>query len=292
MWETGQRRIGTAAAVAMTVVAVGAAELGALSPAMAAPAHGSNTFAKAYQKTVAQKTSDISLAMHETVGGQAIKITASGAFNYAADEGHLTMKINLGSAGAAQTLQEVLANGQAYIQLPSSEQSLLGGKPWIAVGIGTSGGAVSGESPTSALSLLQASTSGVKKVGSATIDGLPTTEYRANVDPTKAAAKQSPQMRKVFQQALSQFAGLHSVPVQVWIDNQNRIRRIKEAVTLKPNTGSAAASAGQVKVATTVDLTNYGVPVSVTVPPPDQVSHQSLSQLGAGGSSGGTSTSS
>lgn len=292
MWETGQRRIGAVAAVAMTVAAVGAAELGALSPAMAAPAHGSNTFAKAYQKTVGEKSSDVSLNMNESVAGQVIKISATGAFNYAANEGHLTMNINLGSAGAAQTLQEVLANGQAYIQLPSSEQSLLGGKPWIAVPVGSGSSGVSGQSPTSALSLLQASASGVTKLGSASIDGVPTTEYRANVDPTKAASKQSPQVRKVFQQALSQFAGLHSVPVQVWIDNQNRIRRIKETVTLNPNAGSAAASTGQIKVATTVDLTNYGVPVTVTVPPPDQVSHQSLSQLGAGASSGGASTTS
>lgn len=291
MWETGQRRIGVAAGVAMTMVAVGALELGAVSPAVAAPTHGSNTFAKAYQKTVGQKSSDVALSMNERVSGQVIKITATGAFNYATNEGHLTMAINLGSAGAAQTLQEVLANGQAYIELPPSEQSLLGGKPWIAVPVGSGSSGVSGESPTSALSLLQASASGVTKVGSATIDGVPTTEYRARVDPTKAASKQSPQVRKLFQQALSQFAGLHSVPVQAWIDNQDRIRRIKETVTLNPNAGSAAASAGRITVATTVDLTNYGVPVSVTVPPPDQVSHQSLSQLGAGASSGGSSTS-
>jgi hypothetical protein len=292
MRETGQRCIGAAAAAALAVMAVGAAELGAFaSPATAAPAHGFSAFSKAYQTTIGQKTSDVSLTIKENVEGQSISITASGAFDYGDNAGHLTLNINAGSG--TETLQEVLSNGQAYVELPSSDQSLLGGKPWIAVPVGGAGSSgLSGESPTSALSLLETNASGVIKVGSATIDGVTTTEYRAKVNPNKASANASPQLRKYLHQALSQFSGLHSLPIQVWIDGQDRIRQIKETVTLKPNVGSAAASAGAVHVATTVNLSNYGVPVTVTVPPPDQVSHESLSQLGAGASGGSGSTTS
>lgn len=293
MGKTGQRRIKVAAA-AMAVMAVGTAGLGAFAvPAMAAAPHGARPFAKAYQNTVGQKTSDVALDVNENVGGQSIKITATGAFDYADNQGSLTMNINLGGSGSVESLREVLANGQAYIELPAAERSALGAKPWIAVPVGTSGSSgVGGESPTSALALLEANTSGLTKVGPATVDGVPTTEYRAKVNPAKAAAKAAPQVRKLLQQALSQFSGLKSLPLQVWIDQQNRIRRVEENITLKPNVGSAAASTGPVHVVTTVDLSNYGVPVSVTVPPPDQVSHESLSQLGAGAASGsGTSTS-
>lgn len=291
MRRRGQGRIGAVATVALTALALGAAELGSLaSPAMAAPAHGPRPFAKAYQETVAQKSSDVSLAINESVAGQSVKITATGAFDWEHNQGNLMLNIDLGT-GTPETLEEVLANGQVYVELPAAERSALGGKPWIEVPVGTSGSSgLSGENPASALALLQANTTGLRKVGPATVQGIPTTEYRAKVNPAKAAAKSSPELRKVLQQALSQFSGLHSVPLQVWIDGQNRIRQMKESFTLNPNPGSAAASGGPVHVVTTVDLTNYGVPVSVTVPPPDQVSHESLSQLGAAAGGAGTTS--
>jgi hypothetical protein len=280
---------GAVAAVAMTVLAVGAAGLGA-SPAMAAPPHGPRPFANVYQSTVAQKTSDVSLAVNETFAGQAIKITATGAFDYAHNRGSLKMGINLGSAGVAESLQEVFSNGQVYVQVPAAERSALGGKAWVAVPVASSATGGIGQNPTSALALLEASATGVTKVGSVTIDGVATTEYRGTLNPNKSLANASPVIRNMLHQALSQFSGLSSLPIQVWIDGQNRVRRMKETMTLNPNAGSAIASVGAVRVAMTVDLSNYGVPVSVAIPPPNQVSHQSLAGLGAAPGSGSTTT--
>jgi len=290
MRETGQRRRNAAVAVALT--ALGAAGLGVLgAPAMATPVHGPRPFAQAYLKTVGQKSSDVVLAIDEEVGGQSIKVTASGAFDYAHNEGSLKMHVDLGSSGGVQSFQEVLANGRAYVELPAAERAALGVKPWIAVPV-VSGGSSSAanESPASVLALLEANSSGLTKLGSASIDGVATTEYRARVDLTKASAKAPPQVRKVLQQVLSWYGGAHSVPLQVWIDGQARVRRVKETFTLNPNVGSMAASTGAVHVVMTVDLSNYGVPVSVTVPPPDQVTRQSLSGLGPA-AGGGTFTS-
>ena len=287
MRKTGQRRISAAVATAMT--AIGVAGLSAFaSPAMAAPVHGPRPFAQAFSKTVGQKSSDVSLVIDEKVAGQDIKITASGAFDYAHNLGSLKMNIGLGTGG--ESFQEIVAKGKAYLQLPPVEQAAFGGKPWLAVPIGSSTG-LSGESPTSALELLQANATGVKKLGSAVVQGVATTEYQANIDPTKAMAKASPQVRKVLRQALSMFSGAHSLPIQVWIDGADRIRQMKETFNLTPTAGSALASTGQLSVVTTVVLSNYGVPVSVTVPPADQVSHQSLSSLGAAAGAGTSSTS-
>lgn len=289
MGKSDSRR-GAAVAVAMTVIAVGAAGLGA-SPAMAAPPHGPRPFANAYQNTVAQKTSDLSLAINESFAGQAIKMTANGAFDYAHNRGSLKMYVNLGGTSAAVSLQEVFSNGQVYVQVPAAERSALGGKTWVAVAINSSTtGAAIGQSPTSALALLQANATGVKKVGSVTINGVSTTEYEGTVNPNKSMANLAPAVRQTLQQTLHEFSGLTSLPIQVWIDGQNRVRRMKETITLNPNAGSVIAGVGSLHLSMTVDMSNYGVPVSVTIPPPGQVSHKPLSQLGAGAGAGGTTT--
>jgi hypothetical protein len=160
----------------------------------------------------------------------------------------------------------------------------LGGKGWIEVSLGSAGSSAETDNPTTMLALLEAGSSGVKKVGSARLDGVDTTIYRATIDPSQADQNLPSQLRKSEQQALSQFAGTTRVPVELWVDAQGRVRQLVEHATLTPKAGSAAAAAGPIHMVVTVGLSNYSTPVSVTVPPQSQVSHQPLSGLQGGGS--------
>jgi hypothetical protein len=55
-------------------------------------------------------------------------------------------------------------------------------------------------------------------------------------------------------------AGLQSLPVKLWVDDQDRVRRMTETLSV----------AGQ-QTSTRVDLSKFDAPVSISAPPADQV---------------------
>lgn len=55
-------------------------------------------------------------------------------------------------------------------------------------------------------------------------------------------------------------SGLRSLPVKLWVDDQGRVRRMSETISM----------AGQ-QTSTRVDLSKFDVPVTISAPPPDQV---------------------
>ncbi|HEU5006617.1 MAG TPA: hypothetical protein VFT67_06580 [Jatrophihabitantaceae bacterium] len=60
--------------------------------------------------------------------------------------------------------------------------------------------------------------------------------------------------------AVLRRSGIHSLPVKLWVDDQGRVRRMSETISM----------AGQ-QTSTRVDLSKFDVPVTISAPPPDQV---------------------
>jgi hypothetical protein len=85
------------------------------------------------------------------------------------------------------------------------------------------------QGPAQSLSILQnASSSGVQTVGTATLFGVNTTEYRTTVDLNKlASASGKPALAPAIQNLESKYH-VSSIPVEVWLDSQQRLRRLVE----------------------------------------------------------------
>jgi LppX/LprAFG-like lipoprotein len=158
------------------------------------------------------------------------------------------------------TLNVIFANGIAYIKIPSNLPAaesaefgaFLHGKSWIEIDTkslahaGSSLGALAaGSSSFNSTELLKVldSATHVSKVGSATVNGVATTEYRATIDTAKlstaTASKELPS----------------AVPVTIWIDGSGSVRQVSVAV----NSAGAGGSF-------TVDLLSYGAQ-QVPAPP-------------------------
>jgi hypothetical protein len=226
---------------------------------------------KAYTSTVAARTAKIAFSIAETAAGEHITGAGTGAFDWGTGDGTLDLSLSVPPSGQAIALDEVLVPGITYIMVPPSLASAFGTtSPWVKVPVGT-GNALS-NSPDQVLSLLLKSSAAVTEVGPATVDGVATTEYRASIDPTRADASLPANLRAVADRAVS-AAGITSIPLEVYVDGQGRAARISEALSLDlpdPATGSAATpTPGTVSVQ--VDLTDYGTPVQVTVPPASDV---------------------
>jgi hypothetical protein len=261
--------VGTAAMIA-AIVAVGVIGRGGSGPSVTRVASAQPVFASA-SVTEAARTAQVSLSV--TVGAtvtnvQGVADLSTGNADFVAD-----LPAPLGAV-EVRTIGPV-----AYVQLPSSMQTLLGGKPWIKADVPTVEGLAGqqlglplagGLDFTGLLDWVRGVAGGVTVVGADTIHGETATHYRANVDLTKAAANAPSAIRAKLEQTA--MAAGQTIPVDVWIDNQGRVRQLR--VSFDPSKFHSPAS-GTIKnpgtVVAIVDLWNFGTSVQVTPPPADHV---------------------
>ena len=209
-----------------------------------------------------------------------VSFTATGVFDFARSRGTLSMQDPV-------AMTEIFIPPKAYVKIPGGAYGPLPrGKSWIAVDAGTSGDLGSsplgpfagGADPADLLASLTAISSSVTDLGATTIRGVPVTGFRVNIDPAKAAARVPRQERASFR-GFAGSLGPGVIPVDVWVDSQNLVRRVQ--LTLRVQGGMGAP--GRARFVLTIDFYDFGVPVRVSAPPAAQVA--SVPQLG-GGSSG------
>jgi hypothetical protein len=195
----------------------------------------------------------------------------TGTFNRSPQNGAVQLSLTgLPEIGSAQ-MSLVTSGSTIYIDaasllshLPSADAGLasgyLHGKSWLEInlsslksaagGLGSLASTYSGFSKPGSYLKYLAAAGNIKKVGSATINGIATTEYTADIDISKVAglgavAKDLPA----------------SEPVSIWIDGNNLVRQI--TIDASSSTGSTAAA---VSSDTTLDFLSYGPQATPAIP--------------------------
>jgi hypothetical protein len=235
-------------------------------PASGAPS-GGQAVAAALQKTTAAGSARIATATQVGVGQQSLPITATGVIGFTAQTADLTETLPA-NQGTGETR---FVNGILYERLPGTLVARLsGGKPWIALNVATLSGqngnlqpliADAPTDPSTVLGFLRGAGDQVNTVGPDTVDGTPTTHYTILINLDKAAAGQSTQTQNAVH-ALEQQLGTHTVPAQVWLDNEGRLRKIAMQETTTSN--------NKISFDFTATLSDFGVPADITAPPTDQ----------------------
>ena len=210
--------------------------------------------------------------------------TGTGTFNLPKHAGEIDLNMALpGAASAAGNLaiKEVIEGRDIFIELPALISARLpGGKPWIEMNLDKAGklagvsnlgsltGGAGSTDPSQFLQYLRASDPrGVKQVGSATVNGVATTEYRGTVDLARAASFAPAASRAQARQAIAQIeklSGLKTLPVDVFIDAKNLVRRfiINYGATIKGQS---------VNTHLQLDFLSYGPQPVPAAPAPGQV---------------------
>jgi hypothetical protein len=224
-----------------------------------------------YQATIAATSAKETLNEVVEAGGKRVTVAGSGVA-----DAHGNGSFTLHAQG--QTIAMVLDNGVLYMKVPPSSASALGvTTPWISFDLSALEQATLGQSyaqlvsesqqgPSQSLAILQtASSTGVRKVGTASLFGTHTTEYRTTVDLSKlGAASGKPALAPAIAQFETQYH-VSSIPLEVWIDSHKRVRRLVEDIKV-PTSGSKHASS----VSITVNITAFDVPLNITPPPAGQ----------------------
>jgi hypothetical protein len=203
------------------------------------------------------------------IAGQSIDMSGKGEFDGAQQRGHMSYAMNLN--GQDLNMDMVFAYPEIYMQPPPESGSLPDGKTWIKMDLEKLGQQAgfdfdqvmqAGQSdPSQGLEFLRGATD-VQAVGDEDVRDVPTTHYTAVVD-LRSLGTKYPEMKPSIDQLVEQ-SGISRVPVEVWIDDDGFVRRMKQ--TLDGN-----SSGLQMNMTMTTDLYDFGTDVSVKEPPADEV---------------------
>lgn len=214
----------------------------------------------------------LTLAVHAGTQTRTIPIAMNGSFDR---RGRVASVTAVTSAGGHTFRVPELLSGLTVYMLSSAVPNyarLAGGKRWVELNMSH---AISGAGfsslptatdPTQFVDYLRAVSSGITKVGGATVRGVATTHYHAIVDlgkyPRLVAPSQRPSVAAGVKELEAALGG-HTIPLDVWIDGQRRIRRLRTAF-------GECISGVHLAFSMTADLFDYGPQPRPKIPPASQ----------------------
>jgi hypothetical protein len=248
-----RKRFWLVAPLALALVACGGSK-SALDP--------NDPLGSAATNTEEAGTHKMGLTARVTLGSQTVALTGEGAFDEAARRGRLDLTLTIPGAGTAE-LDEVFNKASIFVKSPLFAQALPPGKQWIRIDAAKAGEqvgfnfkAIMGQTPTEVLAHLRRASTDVTEVGEEDLNGVATTHYRAEIDIDKLVADR-----------VQKLTDASYKPIDVWVDDEGRVRRVKLDFTSKVDPTAAARTHSVL----TVDFSDFGTEVDVQVPPARQV---------------------
>lgn len=226
--------------------------------------------------------------------GAPFAFSVSGAYDTPAQKARFTMDFGsfadfmgglAGSLGgdapseltdASKWKLEMLVDGTvAYMRLPLLASELPSGKEWVRVDFKETArlhgvdltelqSLAKGSDPRQVLDYLRSLSGEVTLVGTEELRGVETSHYFAVVDWQKALASAAREANQsgLFDQLQGLGGSIQNIPVDVWVDKDNLLRRMTMDFAV-----SSPGGAEQAKASITMELFDYGQPVTVSPPP-------------------------
>lgn len=264
----------------------------------------------AHEKTVAAETAKMTLKLHAASGGEERTVTGSGSIDLADGTSDLTIRMG------GETIRQRVVDQTLYQRLPESLRDRVSdGKPWIGIDLrkiadraeGVNGVHIS--DPAQAVDYTRAlSDDDATRIGREKVGGVDTTHYRVTVDVEDLAGEDTAQGERLRRQLGE------SLPMDLWIDNRDRIRRQRFEVEAtgtgapptdtedstdardpddrdglgesdEPNEPGEPERARSATVRTVLEFHDFGTPVDVSAPPAGQTEDVTDTFLRPGGES-------
>jgi hypothetical protein len=299
------------AALACAALALFVAACGSSSSSSVTSSDAADTVAKAaslsagaagYKMTLAMRISSPALSkpLAATGKGSFSIPDHAGSFNLSMDFSNEPQVAQVLGSSTFQ-IEEIIKAPIVYVKLPDAlAKKIPGGKPWMKIdldkaaaaagipGLSSLTGNPASSDPSQMLQYLRAVSGTITKVGSEQVGGVQTTHYKATISLDKVPDAVPAAQRRGAQQAIASLENLthlHSLPVDVWIDDHNLVRQMQMSF--------ASSSGGQnVNTQMTIGIPEYGPQQPPTVPPDSQATDASafLSAAAAAGAATASTT--
>ena len=173
--------------------------------------------------------------------------------------------------GENVTLNDRYVRGEIFEEIPGLSD-LVPGKSWVSVELadattitgGRTGGFAGGGNPTAMLALLSRHGDKARSTGSTSIDGVAVTGYRIKLDPSVIDQELSSADLPQWTGSAMDRSALGSTYDSVFVDRKGELREF--AVHSVIGTGP-----DRITIDESLQLSEYGTPVTVTPPPSSQV---------------------
>ncbi len=233
-------------------------------PGAGAQEQGTRAVRSAYDKTAEEDTARVKLRVQTSAQGASESANGQGAVDL--DDGDSVMTLTV----RGQRIEQRVVDQVLYQKMPKGQAP--GGKPWIKIDLGKVAdrqgtGDQSMSDPARSAAYAKAITDkDVTRKGTATVDGVRTTHYRVSVDVAELPGGDT--LRRQVGPAL---------PMDVWLDDEGRMRRQQIDMTLKAppseqrSSADASSSPQKVTVRTVMEFTDFGTELEADAPPAGQV---------------------
>ncbi|MDQ5816180.1 MAG: hypothetical protein M3516_07805 [Actinomycetota bacterium] len=249
------------------------------SPAAAIAAASVNTTEAGSAKVSIASTTTVPEALAGG-GPTSIEFGGEGAVDYENQVGEMTMDMSDMGGGAAGgpalgEMNMVFEGTMIYMQFDLLAQQLPEGKSWVRFDLTTVAEELgvdvsqftqfSNNDPTAALQYLEGATD-LEEIGSEEVRGEETTHYEGVVDLQKAADNvEDEELAKAFEQVI-EVGGQEEIPVEVWVGDDETIRRVQYAFETPAGQGSTETLSSELSM----EFFDFGTEVDVTIPPDDE----------------------
>ncbi|MEU5223596.1 hypothetical protein AB0G55_13175 [Streptomyces toyocaensis] len=224
---------------------------------------GTTAVRAAYDKTAEAESARMTVRMKMAAEGRTVTSDGEGVLDLAGGDSVMTVEAQ------GERLEQRVVDEVLYQKAPG--QKTPGGRPWIKIDLrkvaeqqGVNNQQIGDPAQTAAYAKA-ITDKDVTEVGTEKVDGVNTTHYRVSVDVARLPG--GDQMRKQLGPTL---------PMQVWLDDEGRLRRQQIDMTVKaPASASAKPDGGaaprQLEMTTVMEFSDFGTEVDAEAPRADQV---------------------
>jgi hypothetical protein len=290
--RTLRSRRGALAAVAVAVPALlaGCGVTGGSGTgieALAVPTGASSLFVRdAAEQTAAANGQRVSaeLVVRDVDGEILVRTTAEGAFDEEASVGELSTQTSAGGGlgGMDLDVDMVFDGSDVYLRAGVLEM-FTGGRSWVRVPgeevdrVTDELGTTVTTDPSSFVELLEATAGPLEDLGTEAVRGVPTRHVAGTLDLEALAAEVAPERADELAELLAELPAVaedvSAIPVEAWIDGEGFVRRFTFTID------QLGEGEGQGSITQTVELWDFDEPLTVEVPPADQVQDLDASSL-------------
>jgi hypothetical protein len=297
--KPGRRPLAAALVLAALVAAL-AVGCGAGQEATIASPLTAQTLSQTAKRSANESSARFSFSMNMSAPGlgEDLGFTGEGAFDAAAERASLRFDMSafaavigagLGALGGDATADfgdpeawkiELLQDGEVvYLRFPLLADQLPEGKSWVRVDVRKAAGLqgfdlgqleqLGSNDPRELLKLLEAVAGELETVGGEEVRGAETTHYRGTIDLRRYAQLFPPDKREEAASMLDSIvaqAGLDAMPVDVWIDDDQRVRKVELSLS-----AAAPGTSESFDATVTIEMYDYGVAVDLDLPSPSDV---------------------
>ena len=277
-----------------------------------------SSFTNAAQASAAADSARFSLQGSVTLPGfdKKLEVSADGGFDTPAKRSEMSIDLSsvaeliksfgssmggtvTGDLGSPEDWKlDVIQDGDvAYVHFPLLAKELPAGKTWVKGDAKTLSsadagqleqmkqfGSFAGTDPRDIFGMLKAVSGSIEAVGTEEIRGVETSHYKATIDTAKVE-KLVPEAQRKTLGGLGQ-SGQAKIPIDVWIDADQRVRKLAidlAAIDQEPPTTGSSGQSGNplyslgangtmdLKGSLVVEVYDYGNALDLELPPADEV---------------------